>query len=325
MFGPITLVNQSATFTVPGTALSTGQNTLKATYNPDAASAGLYTSNTQSAGVFVTGIVVPVMTLTPSPTVITDQQIVNVAVSLAGPNGGIPPTGTLTLTSGNYTAAESAGGAPFTIPARTLPDGTDTLTVTYSGDQTYAAASGTAIVTVSPVVMGATVPSPVAAGAIATATVTLTAGSYSGTLTLTCALTTSPANAQSPPTCALNPATDTVAAGGNATTTMTLNTTDGTSAMAASKDRFWRSGGAAVTFAVLFLIGLGVRRRRWVSFLGLLVMAICVVSTGYGGGSHPKPPPTPATTAGTYVFTVKAADSKNPAIATSANVSLTVQ
>jgi hypothetical protein len=74
------------------------------------------------------------------------------------------------------------------------------------------------------------------------------------------------------------------------------------------------------------MISLRARRRRWLSILALFVMAICVVSGGCGGGgSHTTPHTTPGTTAGNYVFTVKAADSKDATIATSANVSVTVQ
>jgi hypothetical protein len=105
-----------------------------------------------------------------------------------------------------------------------------------------------------------------------------------------------------------------------------VKTTAATSAMLMrSKDRLWGRGTEAVAFAALFVIGLRARRRRWLSILALFVMAICVVSGGCGGGSHTTPHSTPGATAGNYVFTVKAADSKDATIATSANVSVTVQ
>jgi hypothetical protein len=322
----------TATIAIPAGSLSVGSDTLTVTYTPSTASGGSYTSTTQSAAVTVVliGTGGATVTVAPSPSAITDQQTDNVSVTVAGTKGAATPTGSIVLASGGYSAQMtlSSGASTFAIPAGTLSAGTDTLTATYSGDGTYAAANATAAVTVSPVVMSSTAPSPIAAGTSATATITLTAGSsYSGTLNLTCALTKSPANVQSQPICALNPSTDTIAAGGNATTTMTVNTTAGTSAtLIPSKDRFWRSGAESITFAALFLMGLRVRRRRWLSILALLVIAICVVSGGCGGGSsHSTPQSTPATTAGTYVFTVKAADSKNASIATSASVSVTVQ
>ena len=325
-----TLSSGTATINVPAGSLATGNDTLTVTYAPSSASAGSYTSATQTATVTVVkmGSGAANVTVSPSASDITDLQMINVSVTVAGGQGMATPTGSVQLASGAFSPqmALSSGAATFAIPAGTLGAGADTLTAAYSGDATYAGASGTATVTVSPVVMGATAPSPVAPGASATATVTLSAGSsYSGTLNLSCTLTTSPANAQSPPTCALNPSTATIAAGGNATTTLTVITTAGMSAMLMrSNDRLWARGTEAAAFAALLMIGPRARRRRWVSILALLVTAICVVSGGCGG-SHSTPKSTPGTTAGTYVFTVKAVDSKDATIATSANVSVTVQ
>ncbi len=273
------------------------------------------------------GTAMSTVTVTPSAATITDQQEVNLNVTVAGGKGMATPTGSLFFYLSTFGPVLSSGAATFTIPAGTLSPGSNVLTVSYSGDAVYAQQTGTATVTVSPMVMGVSAPSAIPAGGTATATVTLTAGStYSGTLNLSCTLTTSPANAQSPPTCALNPSTATIAAGGNATTTLTVKTTAATSAMLVrSKDRLWGRGTESAAFAALLMIGLRARRRRWLSILALLVMAICVVSGGCGG-SHPTPKPsTPGTTAGTYVFTVKAADSKDATIATSVNVSLAVQ
>ena len=326
-----TLSNGAATINVPAGSLGIGTDTLTVTYTPSSASSGSYTSATQSATVTVNkiGSATATITVSPSAAVITDQQSINVNVTVAGAQGMATPTGSIQLASGAYSAqiAVSSGAATIAIPAGTLSAGADTLTATYSGDATYAAASGTATVTVSPVVMGATAPSPITAGGSATAKVTLTAGSsYSGTLNISCALTTSPANAQSPPTCALNPSTTTIAAGGNATTTLTVNTTAGMSAMLMrSKDRLWGKGTEAATFAALLIMGLRVRRRRWMCILALLVMITSVVAGGCGGGSHSTSQSTPPTTAGTYVFAVKATDSKNATIATTVNVSVTVQ
>jgi hypothetical protein len=314
---------------IPAGSLAVGNDTLTLTYAPNAASSGLYTSATQTAIVTVVkiGSAAATVSISPSAADITDQQRINVNITVAGDQGMATPTGSVQLASGAYSTqmALTSGAASFAIAAGTLSAGADTLTATYSGDATYAGASGTASVTVSPVVMAATAPSPIAAGGSATSTVTLAAGSsYSGTMDLSCALTTSPANAQSPPTCALNPPTDTIAAGGNATNTLAVNTTAGTSAMLMpSKGRFWRPGTGAAAFAALLMIGLGVRRRRWLSVLALLLMVLSVVAGGCGGGgSHPT---LPSTTPGTYVFMVKAVDSKNAAIATSASVSVTVQ
>ncbi|HEY1964043.1 MAG TPA: Ig-like domain-containing protein, partial [Acidobacteriaceae bacterium] len=329
-----TLSNGVATITIPAGSLAVGNDTLTITYTPTAASAGSYTSATQSALVSVIqiGSAAATVGVTPLATEVTDLQDITVHIAVFGAQGMPTARGLVQLTSGAYSAKTeldpNLGVTSFTVPAGSLAQGTDTLTVTYSGDGTYAAATGTATVTVSPVVVAATAPAAIAAGGTATAMVTLTAGSsYSGTLNLSCTLTTSPANAQSPPNCALNPSTATIATGGNATTTLTVKTTAATSAMLMRpNDRLWGRGTEAVAFAALLMISLRARRRRWLSILALFVMAICVVSGGCGGGgSHTTPHTTPGTTAGNYVFTVKAADSKDATIATSANVSVTVQ
>jgi hypothetical protein len=116
----------------------------------------------------------------------------------------------------------------------------------------------------------------------ATAAMSLTAGStYSGTMNLSCKLSSSPANAQSPPTCDLNPATVTIAAGGNATTTLTVKTTGGTSANAVPlKNRLWGFGNGALTLAAMLMIGMGFRRRRWIWMFALLVIGISVTVGG---------------------------------------------
>jgi hypothetical protein len=93
------------------------------------------------------------VTVSPASGSITADQILVVTVTLASTAaGGTTPTGTVTLSGGGYTSAAealSSGSYQFTIPADSLSAGTDTLTASYSGDSTYAQASGTASVTVT--------------------------------------------------------------------------------------------------------------------------------------------------------------------------------
>ena len=87
---------------------------------------------------------------------------------------GATPTGTVTLSGGGYTSAAttlSGGSANIVIPANSLSAGSDTLTVSYSGDSNYAAASGAKAGT-APVKVSATPLAP---------TVTVTpSGNHSG-------------------------------------------------------------------------------------------------------------------------------------------------
>jgi len=325
---PATLVNGSATFMISGTSLGAGQDTLAAAYTPDAASAGLYTTNTASTQVLVTGTDAPGMTVTPSATLITNQQSLNVAVTVAETSGSPSPTGIITLTSGSYSAQMTLPNAAFTVPPGALNTGPNTLKASYTGDGTYTASSGTATVNVSEVVVSAAAPSPVAPGNSATSTITLNTGSsYSGTLNLSCSLTTSPASAQSPPTCALNPATVTVATGATATASLAVKTTAATTALMQPSDKLLGMGEGGLALAGLVMLGTSFRRRRWLSVLALLAISISCAGIGCsGGGSNPNPTPTTAaTTAGSYVFTVTAMDATNNIITASSTVSITVQ
>jgi len=86
---------------------------------------------------------------------VTSTQGIAVKVSVSGAAGNAVPTGSVTLTGGGYTSAQtslSSGKATINIPAGVLPLGSNTLTVTYAPDTAssaiYSGASGTARVTI---------------------------------------------------------------------------------------------------------------------------------------------------------------------------------
>jgi sugar lactone lactonase YvrE len=272
-----------------------------------------------SAHAFVT----PEITVTASAATITDQQAITVAATVAGGSGQATPTGTVTLASGSYSSQQplANGGASFTIPAGALTAATNTLTANYSGDSNYAIATGTTTITVVPLVVTVPAPPAVTPGSAATATATVSAGStFSGTLNLTCALTASPANAQSLPTCSLNPASVVVAAGGKATTVVTVNTTAASSGNALNQ---W-GGGGILALALLF-VAPSLRRRK--TTLLLIACGIAIIGCGGGGTASSTPPSTttPATTPGTYTFLVTATDASNAKVTASANLTVTVE
>lgn len=315
----MTLTSGNATVSIPAGSLATGSDTLTATYTPDAASSSTYNMATgTSSAVTVTvpiGTETVTVTATPAPTTITNQQSVTVTVSITGASGQATPTGTVTLSSGSYSAQQTltSGTATFTIAAGTLNSGANTLTAAYSGDATYASASGTSAVTVSQVVIAAPAPSSVAPGASATATATLSASStFSGTMNLTCALTSSPTGAQSLPTCSLNPTSVTLASGGNGTTVFTVNTTaaSATAFVRPLGKNMWGFGGGVVVLAGLLMLGIPSRRRRWMPVLALLWIVVVAGAIGCGPSGSSAPisttTSTPATTAGSYTFTVTA-------------------
>ena len=96
----------------------------------------------------------PTVTVTPASSSITTTQSLSVAIAVTGTSG--TPTGSVILSSGNYTSAAttlSSGSATITIPAGSLGTGSDTLTAKYTPDSAssgiYNSASGTASVTVT--------------------------------------------------------------------------------------------------------------------------------------------------------------------------------
>jgi hypothetical protein len=328
----------STTFSLAAGVLSVGIDVLSATYIPDASDASTYTNATQSASVIVTqaiGTTVATLTATSSISTITNLQNTVVTVVVSGGGAQATPTGTVSLTSGSYNALQalSGGAASFSVAGNALSSGANSLTANYSGDPIYAAASAETTVTVTPVVMTVPILSSVSPGGSATGNVTLTAGStYAGTMNLTCALNGSPANAQSLPTCNLNRASVTLAAGGSGTTALTVNTTAASSASVVlpAQLRLWGIRGGSSVLAVVFRLGIPARRRRWPSMM-LLLLLVFAAAGGIGcgaGGGQTSPPPTqqtPATTAGTYTFEVTATDSANSKITTSASVTIAVQ
>jgi hypothetical protein len=255
-----------------------------------------------------------VVTVTPASTAIDTSQSLGVTVKVTGTAG--TPTGTVTLSSGSYTSAatslSSAGSATITIPANTFSSsGAVTLTATYSGDTDYMSGTGTASVTINPPYsLTATAPSPINAGGSATSTITVKSdGSYSGTVAMTCSLTSSPNGAQVLPTCAVTSGSSLTFDATHTTQTSTVKVSSvlGTTA---SLDHpglpRWMGAGGAV-LALLFFVGMPARRRSWRSLLGLLILIAALGSLSACSSNHHTPPVgggTPGTTPGSYTFTV---------------------
>jgi subtilase family serine protease len=179
-----TLSGGHATISISAGSLATGTDTLAATYTPDAASSTTYnsTSGTNTVIVTVASKITPTVTVSPSPASITTVQSDSVTVTVSGGGSNPTPTGSVTLTSGAYTSAAtvlSGGSTILTIPADTLPAGTDTLAVAYTPDAsssiTYNTAAGSNTVGVSKVAPTVTVtPSPASITTVQALQVTIT-------------------------------------------------------------------------------------------------------------------------------------------------------
>jgi hypothetical protein len=319
-------LNSSGIATYTTSTLDPNTYALTAVYSGDST----YPAGNATASLTVTGLAASVK-VTPASSSLSSASSLQVTVAVTG--SGATPTGTVTLSGGGYTSTAQtlvAGAYTFLIPANSLSAGTDTLTASYSGDSNYASATGTTSGSTSPTVtasafsLAASAPTAVAPGASATSTVTVnTTTGYTGTVTLACALTSSPTGATNLPSCSAGSSAITL--GGSTTSgtaTVTVTTTGSSSAMARPDangfGRGW-AGGSAV-LALLFFFGIPARRRKWLSTMG--VLALIVVLGGLsacGGKSTPS-----GTTAGSYTFTVTGSGSPAEAPAPTTTFTLTI-
>jgi trimeric autotransporter adhesin len=247
------------------------------------------------------------VTVAPSVVLIPVNQSVAVVVTVAGSGGLATPGGTVTLTSGTYASAATAlanGTATITIPANALVAGTDKLTAAYSGDTNYAPATGTATLTVTAVAppppatftLAATSPAAVAPGQSATSTVTVTGSNgYSGSVTLTCALTSAPAGAVNQPTCMMAGSPVSLSATAATGTASVSVQTTATASGVIGKANWFRAAGASGVLALLALCFPG-RVRRWRVTLCCSMFAAAMAFAAAGCGS--SSPSTPKSTGG---------------------------
>ena len=238
-------------------------------------------------------------------------------------------TGTVSFYDGTMllgTATLSSGKATF--PVTTLVAGTHKVNATYSGDSNFnPSTSNTSTITVaalSPVFTLSGTPTTVSVtgGAQGVVTLNLAANaSFSGAVTLTCS--GMPANG----TCAINPGSVTLAAGGSSTATLVIGTT-GTHAELERSTNPWEAPAAVTSLASLFGIFFGRRKRvRGLAALWLgLVLSVGTLLTGCGnGGSSTNKSTAPIVTAGSYTVTVTATPASGSTASTqTAQISLTV-
>jgi len=272
--------------------------------NAIATAYGSYQSAMGSATYHVTLDWPSTVTVTPSASSVAINAALAVTVTVNGSNAAVTPSGTVTLSSGSYTSAPanlSPAGATFNLPANSLVNGSNVLTVAYSGDSYYAPATGTATETVTApqgiTISGTavTVAPGATTGNTSTVTVNPTRG-FTGSVALTAALTSSPAGAQYLPTLSFGSTTPAAVTGSTAgTATLTVSTIAPITAAAMTPKRPGSEWYAAGSAALAFLLFVGSMRRRtgWLRLTGMLVLLGMVTSgvlacgnggSGSGGG-----------------------------------------
>jgi trimeric autotransporter adhesin len=272
----------------------------------------------------------PTVQVTPSSTNISTLQPLSVTVVVSDGAANPAPSGTVTLTSGNYSSSATSlsnGSATINVPAGSLAAGTDALTANYSGDSNYVPNSGSASVTVTAPTFtlsgtAVTLNSGATTGNTSTITVTPVSG-FTGSVVLTAAVTASPTGAQYPPSLSFGSTSPVNITGPNpGTATLTVSTSAATSASLANPKRpgvpWYATGGA--TLACVLLLGIPTPRRSLRTILGMLVILILTSSIlGCGGGGGKG---SPSSTPGAYTITVTGTSGSTTATTT---ITLTVQ
>lgn len=317
---------------VPGTSMNLGDNSLDVIYNSD------YNNQAVESRVNVQVTKANAsVSVSPQRSSIFANELLQVLVSVSGVPPLPAPSGTITLTGGTFTSSPSQLYATIYIPAGSLPVGTDTISVTYSGDANYSPSTATATVTVSAADPSFTIKGPdltISRGATSgnTIPVTITSiGGFSGAVSLTAAIKTGPAGAQNPPVLSFGGATSVnLPTSTSASATLTVITTaPATGALSPPllPGASWSRMGSVL--ACLFLIGIPAAKRRKLYGCAriLLLLVFCsalLACGGAGSASSSNLPPAGnlGTTPGAYVVAITGTSGS---LTTTATVNLTIQ
>ena len=237
----------------------------------------------------------------------------SVQISSSTPSSSIFYTvdgSTPTPTSTQYTA-------PITISTNT----TIKAIASAPGYSPSSVASATFTFTQPFTLTGSSVPA-FPAGGSATSTITITpAGGFTGTVSLSCAVTSSPAGAVKPPTCSVS---QPAAISGNqaVTSKLTINTTAASTAELHTPLHPFAKLGEGTLVAILFL-WLPFRHRKSRMMLALFLLTAIVAATGCGTSkSTGTTQGSSGTTAGAYTITVTGTSGS---VQSTTNVAVTVQ
>jgi hypothetical protein len=254
-------------------------------------------------------------TITISPTGGYTGQVTMSCAVTGGPSGAVnPPTCTIP-------SPISVAGTPVTTTL-TLNTQPSTTPGSYSVSVTGASAGGFSATTSFTVTVPTNVPvappgftlsstgiTIVAPGPNATSTITITpSGGFTGSVALNCAVTGGPTGATDAPTCSVA-APPAITGPAMVTAMLTVSTTAASAAHDEASTQYSPqvpgAGGALVAMVSLLFVGLPIRRRRTITQLCLLAIAILIsTAIGCGGMKAAAPPVDPGTTVGAYTVTV---------------------
>jgi hypothetical protein len=350
VIGSTTSPTAQATATIPAAALPMGQNQITAQYVGDSN----YSASISPAVTVTVAKASTTTTVAANPNSVAAGGTVALTATVNSPNSAPSPapTGTVQFFNGGtpFSAPVTVVGsttsptaqATATIPAAALPNGQDQITAQYSGDSNFSGSTSPAI-TVSVGVPGITLSSSTgsinipAAGQPGMQLVTVSAtNGFTGSVTLNCAVTSSPSGAVSPPTCSFGTPGQNFTApnmitlsstntSGNATMTVATTAAKGIVFKPASRPRgpnLFLLSEVGAFFACFFLLGISVQKRRSFVMLAMLFFAVVALGAGCGSPSSGGTSKTPATTSGAYTVTVTGTASGNVTAQTAVTVNV---
>jgi sugar lactone lactonase YvrE len=313
-------------------SLPTGANSITADYVGDP----YFSSSTSSAQTINVGTAGFTLSnsgnISISPGATTGNTTTITIAPTFGFTGGVNLSCTITTTLTNPVSLPTCSiSSPISLNGAIAPSVSETLTISTTPTTTFGtytvAVTGTDAATgkiaastpVTLIVHGfglsnsgnLTVSPGATTGNSSTITVT-PGGGFTGNVTLTAAVTSSPAGAQYPPTVSFgstSPVSITSASAGTAT--LTISTTAATSAALSypqPRNVPWYAAGGTL-LAGLLLFGIPARRRSWRTMLGILLLLAAlgggmVACGGGGGGGGGGGTGSSGTTAGAYTVTV---------------------
>lgn len=340
-------------FSLQGSSLPAGANTLTATYSGDS-------NYTPSTGAIVINVTQASFGLTSSGAISVTGGATsgNTSTVYASPTNGF--TGVINLSCAVTTAPASATDAPTcSIPANVNITGAASVTAQLAVQTASDTTAGSYVVAITGVdattgkvkattnvnvtVKGTAAPASFSLGNSGAITVTrgattgnastisvTPAGGFTGQVNLTCAVTTSIANVTSAPTCGI-PTSVSVTGSSAATATLTVTTTAASTAM----NTPWKVGATGTVLAVVLFFG--VPRRRWSNLAIAVILLASLGCIGCGGGSSTSGSSgsgsgsgssgggsTGGTTAGAYTVTVTGTDAATGKITSTTTVNVTV-
>lgn len=198
------------------------------------------------------------------------------------------------------------------------------ISPTLGSSNTVSAAYVIQVVTAQPsfTLAGGSIPA-ISAGGSGSSTITITpAGGFTGTVSLSCSVSSSPAGAVDPPTCAVSQP-GAISGTQAVTAKLTINTTGASTAALHNPVRPFVRLGEGTVVAMLFL-WLPLRRRKWQTMFGMLLLAtLAAVVSGCGVSKAPGATQgSGGTTAGAYAITVTGISGS---MQSTTNVSVSVQ